>query len=93
MILLFHNLESSLELSSSSSEEQVPLANFVKRARVSTSPSRVCARDCRGGRIGHVRGIQNRVAQCGGVRVRGGSLGSSRCNMLNAIPMHLNVVN
>ena len=75
MILLFHNLESSLELSSSSSEEQVPLANLVKRARVSTSPSRVCARDCRGGRIGvrigHVRGIQNRVAQCGGAVVLG----------------------
>ena len=81
------NLESSLELSSSSSEEQVPLANFVKRARVSTS--RVRARDGRGGRIrvrvDHVRGIQNFLAQSGVLRVRGGGLGGGRCYMLNAI--------
>ena len=49
-----HNLESSLELSSSSSEEQVPLAaNFAKRARVSASCVR--ARGGGGGRI-RVRG-------------------------------------
>ena len=80
-------LESSLELFSSSSEEQVTLANFVERACVSSS--RASAKDGRGNRIRirvvHVQGIQNRVAQCGGVRVRGGGLSRGRCYMLNAI--------
>ena len=72
-----YNLESRLELSSSSSEEEVLLTNFAKRARVSTS--RVRATSSQGSRIrvrdGHVQGIQNRVAQGGGVRVRGGGRG------------------
>ena len=84
-----HNLESSLELSSSSSEGQVPLANFVKRAHASNS--RVCARNDSDGQIrfqvGHVWGIQNCATQGGGVSVRGGGLGRGRCYMLNATCM------